>query len=393
MSGPSNKIGKADYAFYCRYFEHVRDPRRHFQLNRQDLLLLNPNTKTCPIFRSSPDAALNKKVYSHVPILVNDSTLENPWGTSFLRMFDMSNDSDLFCGEAAAGLLPLYEGKMVQAYDHRAASVLFMAQNKIRQNQPEQTTPEQYANPSYAPKPLWWVPSKEVESRLPNWKYRWLIGFKDVTASTNERTSIFAILPRVGVGHTVPLMIPGVISPPAIACCLLANMNSIPFDYLIRQKIGGLHLTYNYIKQIPVLPPQSFSDCDISFISSRVAQLVYTSHDMKDFAEDMGFKGEVVRWNDAQRAQLRAELDAYYIHLYGLTRKELNFLLDPKDVFGTDFPSETFRVLREDEEKQLGEYRTQRLVLAAFEELSASDRFLGEKRECTITGTTWTVGD
>jgi hypothetical protein len=70
--------------------------------------------------------------------------------------------------------------------------------------------------------------------------------------------------------------------------------------------------------------------------------------------------------------------------LYGLTRDELRYILDPKDVFGEDFPSETFRVLKEKEEKEYGEYRTRRLVLAAYDELAKTDRFAGEKRESAI---------
>jgi len=74
-------------------------------------------------------------------------------------------------------------------------------------------------------------------------------------------------------------------------------------------------------------------------------------------------------WNPDRRALLRADLDAYYAHLYGLTRDELRYILDPADVYGPDFPSETFRVLKNNEMKQFGEYRTQRLVLEAWDRL------------------------
>jgi hypothetical protein len=74
-------------------------------------------------------------------------------------------------------------------------------------------------------------------------------------------------------------------------------------------------------------------------------------------------------WNEDRRAQIRAELDAYYAKLYGLTRDELRYILDPADVYGPDFPSETFRVLKNNEIKKYGEYRTQRLVLEAWDKL------------------------
>ena len=96
-------------------------------------------------------------------------------------------------------------------------------------------------------------------------------------------------------------------------------------------------------------------------------ELVYTSYDMKPFALDMGYEGEPFRWDNQRRAKLRAELDAKYAKLYGLTREELRYILDPSDIYGSEFPSETFRVLKNNEIKQYGEYRTQRMVLAAWD--------------------------
>ena len=56
-----------------------------------------------------------------------------------------------------------------------------------------------------------------------------------------------------------------------------------------------------------------------------------------------------------RRAYLRADLDAFYARAYGLTRDELRYILDPTDVKGPDYPSETFRVLKEKEVRQYGE--------------------------------------
>jgi hypothetical protein len=90
---------------------------------------------------------------------------------------------------------------------------------------------------------------------------------------------------------------------------------------------------------------------------------------MQPFAQDMGYDGEPFIWNSQRRALLRAELDAYYAKLYGLTRDELRYILDPADICGEDFPSETFRVLKNNEIKRYGEYRTQRLVLEAWDRM------------------------
>ncbi len=156
---------------------------------------------------------------------------------------------------------------------------------------------------------------------------------------------------------------------PAKISCLAANFNSLVFDYVTKQKASGGNLNFYVVKQLPVIPPETYTEEDIKFISNRVLELVYTAWDMQPFAKDMGYDGEPFIWDEQRRAILRAELDAYYAKLYGLTRDELRYILDPADVYGEDFPSETFRVLKNKEINQYGEYRTQRLVLAAWDRM------------------------
>ena len=200
------------------------------------------------------------------------------------------------------------------------------------------------------------------------WNKNWLIAFRDVCRSTDERTAIFSLLPKVAVGHKAPLIFTQPKNQRMI-CCLLASLNSLVFDFVARQKVGGTSLSFFIVKQLPVIPPETYTKEDIEFISSRVLELVYTAWDMQPFAKDMGYDGEPFIWDSNRRALLRAELDAYYAKLYGLTRDELRYILDPANVYGEDFPSETFRVLKNNEIKQFGEYRTQRLVLAAWDML------------------------
>jgi hypothetical protein len=195
-----------------------------------------------------------------------------------------------------------------------------------------------------------------------------VLAFRDICRSTDERTVIFSLLPKVAIGHTAPILFTDQKGISLIAC-LLANLNSLVFDFITRQKIGGTHLTFTVLRQLPVIPPEAYTPEDIQFISSRILELVYTAWDMQPFAQDMGYDGEPFIWDSQKRPLLRAELDAYYAKLYGLTRDELRYILDPSDVYGPDFPSETFRVLKNSETKKYGEYRTQRLVLAAWDML------------------------
>jgi len=156
---------------------------------------------------------------------------------------------------------------------------------------------------------------------------------------------------------------------------LIANISSMPFDYFVRQKLGGIHLKLNVVKQLPVLPPKFYNENCVKFVVPRVLELTYTSHTLKDFASDFGYSGPPFIWQDDRRSVIRADLDAFYARAYGLTRDELRFILDPADVKGPDYPSETFRVLKERESRQYGEYRTARLLLAAWDRMEASGEF------------------
>jgi len=160
--------------------------------------------------------------------------------------------------------------------------------------------------------------------------------------------------------------------------CLCANLNSFVLDFTARQKVSGNHLTYHFLKQLPVLPPSFYQPADVAYVASRVSELVYTADDMQPLADALRaspspLAGNVprvpYRWDEARRALLRAELDAWFARAYGLTRDELRYILDPADVHGPDFPGETFRVLKEKETAKLGEYRTRRLVLEAWDRL------------------------
>jgi len=324
-------------------------------------------------------------------------------------------------GAGGEGYLPLYEAKMIWHYDHRYGTYEGVSDRSSTQL----PTPNerQHADPHFVVQPWYWVPAEEVQARLGDWRRGWLVGFRDVTNATNERTAIFSLLPRVGVGHTMPIVLTGEISAIHLSC-FLANLNVLIFDWALRQKIGGTHLTFFILRQLPVLPPDAYTAEDLRFIVPRALELVYTSWDMKPFADDVwreadeglravirphpptpspaalgeGFPFPPFTWNEERRAVLRAELDAYYARLYGLTRKQLRYILDPADltereladildpweevrdlldpagyaarVAASTFPGETFRVLKEKEIRQYGEYRTRRLVLEAWEKLA-----------------------
>jgi hypothetical protein len=393
VSGTKREDSPTDYSIFLRHPEDLQDRRRHFEFSATEITRVNPNTQTAHLFRSAADAELTLKLYDRVPILLSDNTEKsNPWGLTLARMFDMSSDSKLFStrkelqesryvqngviwdpnpasGGGSGQVLPLYEGKLVERYDHRFATFGELTVRPPKGSSPPTPTLDEKQNVNFEITPWYWVSKAEITTRLQawNWDREWLMGFRDVTNSTNERTVIAGVIPDFGANHKFPIMFTTSGTPQA--CALLANLNCLVLDYVARQKIGGMSLTYFYLYQFPVLPPDAYTPACLDFISRRVLELTYTSNSMTPFARDLGYNDEPFVWDEERRAILRAEIDAWYGHAYGLTRDQLRYILDPAEIMGPDFPSETFRVLKKNELLRLKEYRTQILILDAWDRM------------------------
>lgn len=202
----------------------------------------------------------------------------------------------------------------------------------MRQGQTDDTSLVEHQNPEFVLTPRFWVDQQDVDAVLAG-HHEWLLAYKDVTSATNQRTMIAAFLPRVGVVNSAP-----VILTPASArrqCCLLANLNSLAYDFIARQKVGGLHLNFFIVEQLPTLPPDHYDErCPWdkkrtleSWVSERVLRLTCTSDDMRPLAAAAGFKPGVVKWKDEERHELRAELDAAYFRLYGIGDDDIEYIL------------------------------------------------------------------
>ena len=368
-------VDDTEFAFFLRQVDGLQDTRRRFTLSASEIAAINPNSKTAPVFRTKTDADLTATIYKRVPVLIEESTSQgngqgNPWRMTYRQgLFNMTSDSNLFHDAAQVSrvtevMLPLYEAKMIHQFDHRWATY-------VDDDESRDATISEKQDPCFSPQPRYWVKETDVNARLADkgWTRDWLIGWRDVTSAHVFRSMIACAFPRSAVGHTLPLFMPD--AEVRRIAAFLANTASMTADYVARQKIGGTHLTFGYLNQFPILPPTAYSEADLAFIVPRVLELSYTSHSIAPFARDLGYEGPPFAWDEDRRAQLRAELDAWYALAYGLTRDELRYVLDPKDVMGEDYPSETFRVLQKNEERQYGEYRTRRLVLAAYDKLTA----------------------
>ncbi len=383
LLGNYQRAPQADFLFQGKSLEELKDCDRHFPLTAEDLVLVNPNTRTCPIFRTRRDAEITKAIYRRVPVLTKENDeVGNQWGVTFMTMFHMANDSGLFHsrkelendGWTLEGnvfyrtgnrYLPLYEAKMFSHYNHRLGDFNLLRLGSGGHVLPIPPTTLLQRN-DYVPLPRYWVPELEVRHRLRGkWDQGWLFGWRNVTdARASARTVIFSIIPWGGVGHGCPLMMPDR-SNIELTAMLQANLSAYVLDYVARQKVGGVNLTYGYLKQFPVLPPSTFKRPSqwhhdrplVEWLLPRVLELTFTASDLQPFAQDMGYHGPPFRWDEDRRFLLRCELDAAYFHLYEIARDDVGYIMD------------TFRIVRERDVARFGEYRTKRLILEIYDEM------------------------
>ena len=394
----------------CAFYQHSTDnaERAAFPLEPADFALLNPNTRTAPVFRHRRDALLTLALYRRLPVWV-DRRVEPPlksWPVDYATILHMTNDSGLFrtsreleqagayrvaddgfWRKGAQRWLPLYEGKMVQAFDHRAASVRVNPANLHRPAQPLPATLEQSASPRWTPEPQYWVEADKVA--YPD-GLKFVLGFKDVTAPTNVRTMIAALLPPYPAGNTLPLLAPSRRPAPTgdddaaktawraavandieiyhrLAPLLAANLNAFVYDFMARQKVQGQHLNAYIVEQLPLVPIHAYARAigdrtAEEIIREHVLRLSFVAEDMRPYAETQGYLGDPFIWDEEERLHLRARLDALYFLLCDCSRDEAAYMLDA-------FPI----VAREEREKHRGRFRSRNLILAYMSALAAGD--------------------
>lgn len=396
--GPGRTFDSASFGFFIRDLAEIADPDRVFPITADEINRINPNSGTAPIFRSRRDKEITSGIYARLPVLVDKESGDAVLSVRYVRMLDMANDSGKFrtrtelegnesawpiggnrFQSAAGEWVPLYEGKMVQAFDHRAADIVLAEANVFRSGQGSDLNDDDHRDPVRLPSPRYWVQASETGWDAPT---DWCVSMKDVTSVTNARTTISAIIPRYGAGHTLPVLFPGKGDDKASyvqsAPLLLANLNCIILDYLARQKVHGNHLAWYLLEQLPVVSPREYdrafgSKTAAEIVWEAVLELTYTSHDVAPFASDMGYvgaSGEVLPpfvWDEARRLNLRAKLDALYFILYGV--------FDPANAAaGRDdirYIYSTFPIVAGHEREKWGKFKSEELCLAWINALMA----------------------
>ena len=382
FGGAERRFDETECAFFLHDIETISDPNRCFALASSDFARVNPNTGTAPIFRTRRDAEITRRIYERHPVLVDRSQGEErkAWPVRYVRMFDMTNDSHLFrtavqldsagfypvqgnCWKRGEEMyLPLYQGRMIWHFDHRANSVRVNPESTHNPYLSEPVSEAQHADPDFLPQTQYWVPADNVDTALPESR-GYTLGFRDIARPTDVRTMIASIVPWAGYGNTAPLLVEADATDSA---CLAANLNAICVDFVARQKAQGTHLNWYILEQLPVIAPegydQRFGDKTArELVHDHVLRLTYTANDMAPFARDLGYDGPPFIWDEEERRHLRARLDALYFHLYGLSREDAGYVL------------ETFPIVRRQDEAAFGSYRTRDLILAYMNAFAAGD--------------------
>lgn len=404
FGGFERRFAESKCAFYLHSIDTLDNPANLLILTAENFQSVNPNTGAAPIFRSRRDADITLALYAKHPVLVehgknHDSLGKQPdvkvWPVKYATMFHMTSDSNLFlkvdelkkqgftpsemsCWRNLAGAeaVPLYVGRMIHQYDHRHANVTVNEENMQNAALSESLTSGQKADVSLAPTPQYWV----MRNAVPAAQQRdWVLSFRDIARATDVRTMIAAIIPGTAAGNKLPMLLPDGIATNteyvAVAPLLLANLNSMAFDFVTRQKVQSTSINLFILEQLPVIAPACFTEplpaafatamraaklmnghhphpTVADFVVPQVLALTYTAHDMAPFARDLGFvdaQGEVLPpfvWNDEERRTRLAALDALFFYLYGINKDDAEYILN------------TFPIVREHDLKEFGSYRT-----------------------------------
>ena len=391
FSGSRRKFSQCRFATFVRDVSELKEPGKVYSMGLDHFRLVNPNTVTAPVYRFGRDREIATALYERMPVLVDRSSGDEvkTWPVRYATLYHMANDSELFrtvgelqdnegawpeaggtWGSAKGTWVPLFEGKMVKAFDHRASRITTVAANLHRSGQGAAITEEQRHDPNHVVAPRYYVLDQgalQVE-----------LAIKDVTSTTNARSLISCITPAFGAGHTLPVLRVEIDEPTQRAetqAILAGLLNSTIVDFVARTKILSNHASWYVLEQLPVVEKAALEATQFGprnaaeIVRDIVLELTYTAHDMAPFALDMRHvdeKGDVQPpfiWDDERRFILRAKLDAVFFHIYGITDRD-----DIRYIYST-FPI----VEREEKAAYGGTYRSCELCLAYMNALAAGN--------------------
>lgn len=371
--------GGADFAFFLHDVAEIREEERRFKLTSEDIALINPNTRTCPIFRCRHDASIASAIAVRnrclLDVALNSAAIDR---FSLTRVFDLSLDKDMLIASGdrmPEGYIPMHEGKAGHQFNSRFSTWDGNDYIPVELHQLDDSyfvQNFQYCAPIS-------VARERIMRRNPLC-LSGLLCFRRVARNTDERTMISTITPFVPTSYSWI----NTVGPSARQLLILcAIYNSFVFDYVLRNSLSQPSLPQSLVEQLRVPDLKGVSQNAVSNICGSTIELVFSSWELHSFAKDCGYDCPPFRWDDGRRFLLRCELDAAFFHLYLPADASGEWLKAEKETaedfarLKASFPTprhaveyimDTFPIVkRKDEAKYDGDYRTKRVILEIYD--------------------------
>lgn len=322
----------------------------------------SPDALAVMEFSNQLEIDIARKMYSCFPRLGDEIEGVPAWVPA--AEVHMGNDNELFTSDSRGW--PLYQGSMVTNHDYRAKGYLSGHGRNVTWE------PLPFGSQAKSIRPQWRILPERIPNKIRLRVNRYRIGFCDVARADDQRSLMAALIPPQSVcGDKVPT-IEFEPADPAVMMLWLGVANSLALDFVVRMKVS-LKMSMSLMATLPF--PRCVSPDDATARACALAtRLSCAGPEMLDFLSVVervpALAGlDLTPSNDpAERDRLAAELNVVVARdLFGLTREEMQYLLEPRDVLGPDCTAETFAALRRAEERTYGEYRTRRLVLEAWD--------------------------
>ncbi|HXH21151.1 MAG TPA: N-6 DNA methylase [Dehalococcoidia bacterium] len=383
---PPGTVTRSKFRFLARATTELQDSGSIFELSGTDLRMLTNGSCRLPTISDSTLLRILRAV------------AQSAKGSSFLGpetqldsyiMFDSGAASsakggctlpDYVPGEGnnplegtnrfGEAVVAVYEGKLFGILDHRLRSFEGIPVERRYGKTPAtyELTIADKEDPNRSIEPRYWVPKAVVKNKLnvKGWSHDWILVHGRKSNRDNKRTFSAAFIPLTASVDLAPVLLPTSGSDIAPVLRAAAVSQSFSFDFLIRSRLIGFTIGKNLLEEIPVPSPARFSEAspwgngesiDV-WCCTRVLELTYTAFDLTSLARDLGFPGPPFLWDEERRFLLRCELDAAFFHLYGIERADVDYIM------------ETFPIVRREDEKQFGEFRTKRVILEMYDQMA-----------------------
>jgi len=340
--GPGRPASKIRLAVGLTNPAQIADGKSVIDVDRAFSRRVNPDTGTLPQCETPDDLRILSRVADRLPTLG-----QSDWDARYSSGLHMTGDvAELRDRESLEAdgyhlrgswyvrgkeeFAPVYEGKFIHQYDHRFATFDGIQAAKRFGIKAATINPADHekARRDFEIVPRYWVRREFFLENTHSRRLRpdWNIAFRDTTnVISNFRTAVGCIVGPAAFNYKCPnIVIAG--GDPENSALFLSMFNSVPYDYLLRQKFYGANLTKSMLLQTFSVPREMLSKHKVKLLDA-VVSLTNTSDSVNRFGEALG-RGQLCVGAAEKRLELRAWIDALYFHLFGFDLEEVGYVFD-----------------------------------------------------------------